>query len=97
VARSNFSLQDHRTLDGLLGFEYKQDCWIFRMVAQRYLVPSTVAGVTSSSTTSLFFQLELNGLSKIGSNPLETLRRSIPGYQPVNQPTIQQNYQPTNF
>jgi hypothetical protein len=25
-------------------------------------------------------QLELNGLSKIGSNPLELLRRSIAGY-----------------
>lgn len=97
VARSNFSIQDHRILDGLVGFEYKQDCWIFRMVAQRYLVPSTVAGVTSSSTTSLFFQLELNGLSKIGSNPLEVLKRSIAGYQPINQPSTQQSYQQGNY
>ena len=97
VARTNFSLQDHRVLDGLAGLEYKQDCWVFRFVAQRYLVPSTVAGVTSSSTTSLFFQLELNGLSKIGSNPLEVLKRNISGYQPVNQPTTQQSYQQSNF
>ena len=97
IARSNFSLQDHRMLDGLAGFEYKQDCWIFRMVAQRYLVPSTVAGVTSSSTTSLFFQLELIGLSKIGTNPLQVIKRSIPGYQPVNQPTTQDSYQQSNF
>ena len=97
VARSNFSIQDHRMLDGLAGFEYKQDCWIFRLVAQRYLVPSTVAGVTSSSTTSLFFQLELNGLSKIGSNPLEVLKRSISGYQPINQPNTSQSYQQNNF
>jgi LPS-assembly protein len=96
VARSNFSIQDHRVLDGLAGFEYKQDCWVFRFVAQRYLVPSTVANVTSSATTSLFFQLELNGLSKIGSNPLEVLRRSISGYQPINQPNTQ-NYQQSNF
>ena len=97
VARSNFSLQDHRILDGLVGFEYKQDCWIFRAVAQRYLVPSTVAGITSSSTTSLFFQLELNGLSKIGSNPLEVLKRSISGYQTLNQPATQQSYQQSSF
>jgi LPS-assembly protein len=81
VARSNFSIQDNRILDGLIGAEYQQDCWIFRIVAQRYLVPSAVAGVTSSSTTSLFFQLELSGLSRIGSNPLEVIKRSIPGYQ----------------
>ena len=97
VARSNFSLQDHRILDGLIGAEYKQDCWIFRIVAQRYLVPSTVAGITSSSTTSLFFQLELNGLSKIGSNPLEVLKRNISGYQPLSQPITQQSYQQNNF
>lgn len=97
VARSNFSMQDHRVLDGLAGFEYKQDCWIFRFVAQRYLVPSSVSGITSSSTTSLFFQLELNGLSRIGSNPLEVLKRSISGYQPINQPNTQQNYQQSNF
>lgn len=97
VARSNFSLLDHRVLDGLMGLEYKQDCWIFRFVAQRYLIPSTVVGVASSSNTTLFFQLELNGLSKIGSNPLEVLRRSISGYQPLNQPTTRQSYQQNNF
>jgi LPS-assembly protein len=93
VARTNYSVVDQRILDGLVGFEYKQDCWIFRAVAQRYQIPSTVANVTSSSTTSLFLQLELNGLSKIGTNPLDVLRRSIPGYQPINQPTTQTYYQ----
>ena len=92
VARTNYSIQDKRVLDGLVGVEYKQDCWIFRFVAQRYVVTSTVANVPSSATTSLFFQLELNGLSKLGSNPLETLRRSILGYQPINQPQTQRNY-----
>ena len=97
VARSNYSIQDRRILDGLVGFEYKQDCWVFRAVAQRYVVPSTVANVTSSATTSLFFQLELNGLSRIGTNPLEVLKRSISGYQPINQPTTQPSYQQTNY
>lgn len=89
VARANYSVVDQRLLDGLVGLEYQQDCWIFRVVAQRYQIPSTVADVTSSSNTSLFLQLELNGLSKIGTNPLEVLRRSIPGYQPIGQPTTQ--------
>lgn len=92
VARTNYSIRDQRILDGLVGVEYKQDCWIFRAVAQRYLVPSTVATITSNSTTSLFLQLELNGLSRIGTNPLEVLKRSIPGYQPINQPTTQTYY-----
>jgi LPS-assembly protein len=88
VARSNYSIPDRRILDGLIGVEYKQDCWIFRTVVQRYLVPSSAPDITSASTTSLFLQLELNGLSKIGTNPLHLLKRSIPGYQPINQPNV---------
>ena len=32
------------------------------------------------TSTTFFVQLELNGVSRIGSNPLETLRRNIGGY-----------------
>lgn len=64
--------------EGLLGLEYKADCWIFRIVAQR--VPTS----TGESNSSLFFQLELSGLAKLGSDPLSALRTSIPGYQPIS-------------
>ena len=84
VGKIGYSILDRSLLEGLAGAEYKQDCWVFRMVIQRYAIPSTVATSVTSSTTSLFFQLELNGLSKIGSNPLEVLKRSIAGYQTVN-------------
>ncbi|WP_353153235.1 LPS-assembly protein LptD [Herminiimonas fonticola] len=67
--------------EGLLGLEYKADCWIFRVVAQR--IPTA----TGKSTTSLFFQLELSGLTKLGSDPMEALRTSIPGYQAINKPS----------
>jgi LPS-assembly protein len=49
-------------------------------VVQRYALSAL------SSTTGVFVQLELNGLSQIGSNPLETLKRSIPGFSKTNQP-----------
>jgi LPS-assembly protein len=80
VARVNYSLPDSRIAEGLLGMEYKADCWIFRMVGQR--TPTAAGEVTSA----LFFQLELNGLTRLGSNPLDALRANIPGYQLVNQP-----------
>ncbi|MET3116060.1 LPS-assembly protein [Undibacterium sp. GrIS 1.8] len=80
VARSNYSLQDKKLVDGLAGFEYKDpcNCWSFRMVAQRFATSSI------TSNTSFFIQLELNGLSKIGSNPLDALKKNISGYQPIN-------------
>lgn len=80
VGRINYSMRDNKVAEGLLGLEYKADCWIFRIVGQR---TPTATGVAD---TSLFLQLELTGLSKIGSNPLRALRENVPGYQIINQP-----------
>ena len=35
----------------------------------------------SQATTRLLLQLELVGLSRIGSNPLKVLKDNIPGYR----------------
>ena len=80
VGRINYSLPDRTVAEGLLGMEYKADCWVFRVVAQRIPTSSTKA------STGFFFQLELNGLSRIGSNPMEAIKASVPGYQNVNLP-----------
>ena len=61
------------------GFEYGADCWISRIVVQRFALTA------GASTTSLFVQLELNGFSRLGSNPLESLKRNVPGYQRINE------------
>jgi LPS-assembly protein len=74
VARWNYSLLDQRMLEGLAGFEYDGGCWVFRVVAHRFAL------ATQAASTSIFVQLELNGVSRIGSNPLEILRRNIGGY-----------------
>jgi hypothetical protein len=42
---------------------------------------------TAQQTTAFFNQLELNGVARIGSNPIELLRRNIPGYTLLNQAT----------
>ena len=68
-----------KLIESLIGLEYKADCWVFRMGAQRF--------VTAAQTTStpIFFQLELNGLSRLGlGNPLESFNKSIPGYTQLN-------------
>jgi LPS-assembly protein len=75
VGRVSYSLRDRKLLESLIGLEYKADCWVFRMGAQRFV---TAARTTS---TPVFFQLELNGLSRLGfGNALETFYKSIPGY-----------------
>ena len=74
LARWNYSLREKRTLEGLVGVEYNGDCWALRVVAHRFAIS------TQQTSTTFFVQLELNGISRIGSNPLETLKRNIGGY-----------------
>lgn len=79
VGRISYSLEDKRILESLIGLEYDGGCWVFRMGAQRF--------VTSAQqvATPIFFQLELNGLSRLGvGNPLDALTKTIPGYQRLN-------------
>jgi len=79
VGRVSYSLRDHKVLESLVGLEYKADCWIFRMGAQRFVTAA------QNTSTSSFFQLELNGLSRLGlGNPLDSFYKSIPGYTRLN-------------
>jgi LPS-assembly protein len=83
VGRLSYSLSDSRIVEGLGGFEYGAGCWVSRIVMQRFALTA------GSSTSSVFLQLELNGFSQLGSNPLEALKHNIPGYQPINVPPPQ--------
>lgn len=81
VGRVNYSTLERRLVEGLAGVEYDGGCWVFRVVAHRYVTAA------QTSNTSVFLQLELNGFASVGSSPLDALRRNIPGYQPVNAQT----------
>ena len=75
VGRMNYSMRDSRITDSVFGVEYDAGCWIGRVVAERVSTGRTEA------TTRLLFQLELVGLSRLGSNPLQVLKDNIPGYR----------------
>jgi LPS-assembly protein len=80
IGRYNYSMLDHRIIETVGGIEYNGGCWISRIVVQR------IATATGDSSTAIFLQLELNGFSNIGSNPMDMLKRNIPGYGWINQP-----------
>jgi LPS-assembly protein len=75
VGRINFSLRDRRVVDAVVGLEYDGGCWLGRVVVER------LQSSTSSSNKRILFQLEFVGLTKIGSNALQTLKQNIPRYQ----------------
>ncbi|MRR51269.1 MAG: LPS-assembly protein LptD [Rhodocyclaceae bacterium] len=81
VGRYNYSLQEKRLIESVGGLELEGNCWVARFVVQR------IATATQKTNTAFFVQLELNGFSRLGSNPLDLLKRNIPGYGRINQPT----------
>ncbi|HEY2817266.1 MAG TPA: LPS-assembly protein LptD [Casimicrobiaceae bacterium] len=82
LGRWNYSFTDRKTLEAEAGIEYNGDCWVLRLVGQR------LTTTTQQTSTGIFLQLELNGLARVGTSPLELLRRSVPGYVPTNDPTL---------
>jgi len=79
VGRANYSLMDRRIAEGLAGFEYNGGCWVLRVVT------STVAVGKGDSSRSIYVQLELNGVARVGSNPLDVLKQNIAGYTKINE------------
>lgn len=89
VGRFNYSIREKTLIESLAGLEYDAGCWQARAVVQR------VETATANANYGFFIQLELGGLASIGSNPLNLLRRDIPGYLSSSElPDIyrQQNY-----
>ena len=82
LGRWNYSLIDNKTLEAVAGVEYNAGCWVLRLVGQRLTTTS------QSASTAVYVQIELNGLARFGTSPLELLRRSVPGYQRTNDPTL---------
>lgn len=86
IGRMNYSFRDSRIIESLAGLEYDAGCWQARTVLQR-VSPAT----SDEPNYSLFFQLELGGLASIGANPMNVIRRNIPGY--VSSSRIPDSYQ----
>jgi LPS-assembly protein len=82
LGRWNYSLYGRKTLEAVAGIEYNAGCWVLRLVGQR------LTTTTQSATSSIYLQIELNGLARFGTSPLDLLRRSVPGYLKTNDPTV---------
>jgi LPS-assembly protein len=75
VGRLNFSMQDRRLVDSLVGLEYDAGCWLGRIVIER------LQSSTTTSNKRILFQLEFVGFTRLGSNALQALKENIPRYQ----------------
>lgn len=74
-ARQVYSVKDAQGIDSFAGVEYEACCWRLRVVASRYL-----SNRTGQQDTSVAIQLELKGLSSVGTTSATFLERGIRGY-----------------
>lgn len=74
-ARQVWSLRSSQSIDRFAGVEYGSCCWRIRLVGRRYL-----SNRTGQQDTAVLLELELKGLSSVGSGDETFLRRSIRGY-----------------
>ena len=70
-----YDLQGGDGLERFAGLEYKACCWRLRAVARRF-----VSDRTGAQDTQFYLQLELNGLSSVGSGADAFLGEAIRGY-----------------
>ncbi|MFB3063748.1 MAG: LPS-assembly protein LptD [Gammaproteobacteria bacterium] len=75
LGRLNYSLRDNATLERLIGLEYKSCCWGLQLVSRKF-----ISRRSGESDSSFILQIELKGLSKIGSRASNVLKNGILGY-----------------
>lgn len=76
----NYSLDDNRSIESVLGLEYEDCCWAFRTAARRYITDDG-----QDHNTAYFFQLVLKGLAPVGQNVTEVLSEAVGGYTSTNE------------
>jgi LPS-assembly protein len=80
VGRGNYSMLEKRFIETLTGLEYDAGCWVGRVVVSRSQV-----SLIDSPNSRLMFQLEFNDFSRVGINPLSSLKNNIPRYQNLRE------------
>jgi LPS-assembly protein len=84
-ARAVYSMLDRESIEDFAGFQYHGSCWGVRLVAQR-----SVSTRTGERDTGVSLQLELNGLSSVGSGVSAFLEQSIRGYSASSKSPLSQ-------
>jgi len=77
LGRWNYSISGSQNIESIAGAEYDGGCWQLRTIFH------SLYTATAKTNTSFIIQLELSGLTSIGSaDPFAVLKRNIPGYTP---------------
>jgi LPS-assembly protein len=88
-ARQVYSTLENKSIDRFAGFEYTGCCWRLRLLGRNY-----VSNRTGESDNSILLQVELTGLSSVGTRSGTFLESAIRGYSPATSTTRNQSPSP---
>jgi len=77
--RRVYSFRDQHAIESFAGFQFRGNCWGLRVLAR-----DSVSNRDGSRDTSWYLQLELKGLSSVGSGADSFLQGAIQGYSPAS-------------
>jgi LPS-assembly protein len=86
VGRINYNKDTGQIGDAVVGIEYDAGCWLGRVVLERLQINST------TTNQRIMFQVEFDGISRVGSNPLSSLKQNIPRYQNLRDPLAEASH-----
>jgi LPS-assembly protein len=92
LGRTNYSMDQSKLVDTLLGVEYDAGCWLARVVYARTQTS------TSTAVERWIFQLEFVGFTRIGTaDPRATLTQNISRYQNLRDAGTTSNSRFSNY
>ena len=81
IARFNYDLEEHRTIEALAGLEYSNCCLQLRAVGRKFLsTPGYSTDPNAQSDEGVFFQVVFKGLAGFGGRIDSMMTSGIPGY-----------------
>ncbi|MDB6060210.1 MAG: hypothetical protein JWM78_313 [Verrucomicrobiaceae bacterium] len=84
LARVNYDLDLHTTLEDMVGIEYEDCCWVTRLVYQRALFGeelNTIGQPIPQRDQTILVEFQLKGLGGLGRKVNKLLEESIWGYR----------------
>lgn len=77
--RQDYSLRHHNYLNTLLGIEYNDCCWAWRILGKRYRDDPAAPKLRNA----LYLEFVLKGLGRLGNGSGSVLAHDISGYRPL--------------
>lgn len=81
LGRWLYDLEEHKSIDQIVGIGYESCCWSSKLLLQHLRVSSDTSTLLDETDTRIMLHFELKGLAGFNQKTNNLINNSIPGYQ----------------